>query len=90
MSREYWAVVSFGGHVSGATGVYASEAEAREKVIRAERDSHCGGRYATDRAVLARARLQCYATRREAQHADISDGSGPRPQVKPLRTVVMY
>ena len=87
--KLYYVVVSFGGCVTGAGGVYTSEDEAREKIIRAERDTQCGGRYYTDPAVLHRARVQGYRTRKAAKTADISDGTrGNNPA--PVITRVIY
>lgn len=71
--KFYYVVVSFGGSVSGAGGVYGTEAEAREKLARASHDTATSGRYWTDPAVLASARVYRYTTRRAARTADISD-----------------
>ncbi len=50
----WYAVVSFGGQVRGAGSAYSSEEQAMERIIRAERDTQCGGRYHSDKQALAK------------------------------------
>jgi hypothetical protein len=69
----FYAIVSFGGAFPGQT-VFATKDEAVEAIIQAERDTMAGeGDLHCDLAVLARARVNEYETRKAADRADISD-----------------
>lgn len=83
---EWFAVRSVGGRVAGAWAPVLTRLEAEYKLSRAQRDTATGGRYKTDLAVLASARvLGPFARYSEANGAVVGSAPGPRLIGRPRR-----
>lgn len=83
---EWYVVRSVGGRVAGAWHPVPTRVDAESKLIRAQEDTATGGRYATDPAVLANAKiLGPFALYSEAMDADVGAPPTPRPVGRPRR-----
>ena len=83
MGKVFFRVVSFGGAVAGAGRVFESHAMAYDALFRARIDTGSArGRYRTDPAVMAHARVYGYSSRKAAKVGSISDDIGQAGRVE--------